>query len=174
MSKFVINDMEKFIDHRGIFHEIPNITGEEIAQYSVSVSKKNVLRGLHYQYMPPMGKQITILKGGILDVAVDLRINSPLYGTHETIRCTPDINGSIYIKPGFAHGFLSLEDDTTILYFQTGLYNPKCEGSINPFDEKLNIDWGISKEECILSDKDRDAEDFLSFSAKNLNWRIIL
>jgi len=173
MSKFKINNNIKFKDSRGSFHEIANITDSTIAQYSISISKKNVLRGLHYQYMPPMGKQINLIKGEILDCIVDLRIDSPLYGTHEIIHCTPEKNNSIYVQPGFAHGFLSLEDDTTILYFQTGLYNPQCEGSIDPFDKKLNINWGINKEECILSDKDKSAESFLSFSTKNLNWRII-
>jgi len=173
MSKFVINNIKKFVDHRGSFHEIPNITETSIAQYSISVSKKNVLRGLHYQYMPSMGKQINVIKGEILDCIVDIRIDSPLFGTHEIIHCTPDKNNSIYVKPGFAHGFLSLADDTTVLYLQTELYNPESDCAINPFSKHLNIDWGIPMSECIVSEKDCNAESFLDFSTKNLNWRII-
>lgn len=166
-------DILRHSDHRGSFFEVPNRTEAEIAQYSVSISNKGVLRGLHYQYQPPMGKQINIIKGSILDCVVDLRLSSPTYGKHKLILCTPEKNSSIYVPPGFAHGFLSLEDDTTILYLQTSLYNKKGEGGICPFDDHLKIDWGITREECVLSEKDSEAESFLEFTAKNFNWSIL-
>lgn len=166
--------LKKYFDERGCFYEIPYLC-ESSAQSSVSISKKNVLRGLHYQYNPPMGKQITVLKGSILDCIVDLRTNSSTYGVHKTILCDSNdgATNSFYVPPGFAHGFLSLEDDTTILYFQTALYNKEGEGAIDPFDSHLNIDWGIERENCILSEKDSNSESFLDFSKKNLNWRIL-
>jgi dTDP-4-dehydrorhamnose 3,5-epimerase len=165
--------IEKFTDSRGEFFEIPNLTSRNIEQYSVSKSKKHVLRGLHYQFNPEMGKQINVIKGSILDCAVDLRRDSPFYGCYEIVKCTPTENNSIYIPPGFAHGFLSLEDDTTLLYLQTSKYNKNGEGAIYPFDDQLKIDWNIDKEKCVISEKDLKAETFLEFTAKNFNWSLI-
>jgi dTDP-4-dehydrorhamnose 3,5-epimerase len=166
------NNFEKFNDDRGCFYEIPNISNEEILQYSVSVSKKNVLRGLHYQYSPPMGKQINIIKGSILDCIVDLRRNSEFYGMHKMVYCSETDNNSLYIPPGFAHGFLSLEEDTTILYFQTSVYNKQGESGINPLDKTLNINWGLNKEDFIISEKDTKAKSFTEFTDTDFNWRI--
>ena len=167
------NNFTKYDDERGCFYEVPNITGTDIAQSSISISKKNVLRGLHFQYSPQMGKQINVLNGSILDCIVDLRLDSANYGTHEMILCSSKDNNSIYVPPGFAHGFLSLEDNTTVMYFQTSLYNKEGEGAICPFDEHLNIDWGIDRIDCIVSEKDKSAQSFVSFSNQNFNWRIL-
>ena len=168
------SELKKYFDNRGCFYEVPYLC-EKPAQVSISVSKKNVLRGLHYQYEPAMGKQINVIKGSILDCIVDLRSESSTYGMHKLMTCSDKkgATNSVYVPPGFAHGFLSLEDDTTILYFQTQLYNKDGEGAINPFDDHLNIDWGISKKDCTLSEKDLNSEGFLDFTKKNFMWRIL-
>ena len=161
-------DIEKHIDDRGFFCELPIVEG--VKQYSISKSKCGVLRGLHYQYHEPMGKQIVVLSGRIIECIVDLRRETPTFGNKYIFECDRDNNSCFYVPVGYAHGFLSVEDNTELLYFQTARYNPRGEGSINPFDETLNINWGIQKEHCLLSERDSNAESFLSFSNKKIEW----
>jgi|11_taG_2_1085331.scaffolds.fasta_scaffold44259_2 dTDP-4-dehydrorhamnose 3,5-epimerase len=162
----------RFSDARGEFFEIPNLTKTKISQYSVSISKKNVIRGIHYQYQPAMGKQLVVLQGSILDCIVDLRKEQSTYGRHEVIKATTEQNSIIYIPPGHGHSFRCLEDNTILLYLQTTKYNKQSEGGIDPFDETLNICWGISKDQAILSEKDIIAEKFEDFSKKYIDWRL--
>lgn len=152
-----------YLDDRGFFTEsynkfIENALKVKFPQDNHSRSKKNVCRGLHYQWSPNMGKLIRVIKGRGLDVAVDLRINSSTFGQHESIYLSEDNFKIVWIPPGFAHGFLSLEEDTHLTYKASELYNKNTEGSINPLCETLNIDWTIDKDCIILSEKDKLAQ----------------
>lgn len=162
--------IKKHKDDRGCFFEVPNITSDNIYQSSISISNKDVLRGLHYQNSPKMGKQINIVQGSIIECILDIRVNSESFGKHMLIHCNSDVNNCIYIPPGFAHGFLSLEDNTIIMYHQTAKYNKLGEGSIDPFDPSLQIEWGISKSDCIMSEKDRNCQSLLQYKNSNISW----
>ena len=155
-------------DERGYFMESYNQKKVEIlikdrfVQDNESVSHKNVLRGLHFQ-LPPhaQSKLIRVIKGSILDIAVDLRKDSSTYGEHFKHVLSGENKKQLYIPVGFAHGFLSLEDDTILNYKCSEYYSASAEASIIWNDPQLNIDWGI--ENPILAEKDQLAENFITF-----------
>ena len=155
-------------DERGYFMESYNQKKVEIlikdrfVQDNESVSHKNVLRGLHFQ-LPPhaQSKLIRVIKGSILDIAVDLRKDSSTYGEHFKHVLSGENKKQLYIPVGFAHGFLSLEDDTILNYKCSDYYSASAEASIIWNDPQLNIDWGI--ENPILAEKDQLAENFITF-----------
>ncbi|MCE1202659.1 MAG: dTDP-4-dehydrorhamnose 3,5-epimerase [Bacteroidia bacterium] len=158
-----------FEDHRGYFFESYNKEkflqkgiDQNFVQDNESKSAKNVLRGLHFQKPPfAQGKLVRVMKGAVLDVAVDIRKMSPTYGKWASIVLTESNKWMYWIPPGFAHGFVTLEDDTVFFYKCTNVYNKASEGSIRWNDPDLNIDWGIT--EPLLSDKDREAPLFRDF-----------
>lgn len=155
-------------DERGYFMESYNekkvhkVIKEKFVQDNESVSKKNVLRGLHLQ-LPPhaQSKLVRVINGSILDVAVDLRKNSSTYGKHFKHILSGKNKKQLYIPVGFAHGFLSLEDDTILNYKCSNYYNTDSERTILWNDPELAIDWGIL--DPILAEKDRLAENFVTF-----------
>lgn len=155
-------------DDRGYFMEAYNqkkveiLIKEQFVQDNESVSQKGVIRGLHFQ-LPPyaQSKLIRVVKGSILDVAVDLRKDSSTYGQHFKQVLSGENKKQLYIPIGFAHGFLSLEDDTILNYKCSDYYNAGAEASILWNDPELNIDWGI--DEPILAEKDQMAENFVTF-----------
>lgn len=140
----------RFHDDRGYFFESFNeekykaVLGDStvFVQDNISCSKKNVLRGLHFQ-LPPFtqGKLVSVLKGKVLDVAVDLRKDSPTYGQHAIVELSAENGLQFYIPPGFAHGFVSLEEDTLFSYKCTNYYSPSHEETLLWNDSKLGIDW---------------------------------
>ncbi|MDF3819114.1 dTDP-4-dehydrorhamnose 3,5-epimerase [Leptospira sp. 96542] len=138
---------------------------ELFKQDNHSKSNKNVLRGLHFQ-APPMeqGKLVRVVKGSVLDVAVDIRKNSVTYGQHVSVTLTEKNHEIFWVPPGFAHGFLTLEDNTEFLYKVTNEYSKETEGGILFNDPHLDINWGISEKDCILSEKDRVLPSFANFS----------
>lgn len=157
-----------YTDERGYFMESYNQKKVEIlikdrfVQDNESVSHKNVLRGLHFQVPPhAQSKLIRVIKGSILDIAVDLRKESSTYGQHFKHVLSGENKKQLYIPVGFAHGFLSLENDTILNYKCSDYYNSSSEGSIIWNDANLNIDWGIDNP--ILADKDQLAENFVTF-----------
>lgn len=155
-------------DDRGFFLEsynsiVQNELNIEFVQDNHSRSKKHVVRGLHYQWEPVMGKLVRVVKGRGYDVIVDIRKDSPTYGQWEKFLLTEDNFNMVWIPGGFAHGFLSLEDDTHLIYKTSGLYNKEADGSINPLCDTLNIDWEVEKDNLILSEKDRQAQSFLDY-----------
>jgi len=162
----VIIQPDKYNDTRGSFSEIFNYDAfcisnleASFVQDNISISKKNILRGLHFQNTPnEQGKLITVIKGVVRDVAVDIRENSSCFGKHFSIELSDQNNTQLWIPPGFAHGFVSLEDDTIVLYKCDNYYNKKSEGGIIWNDPDLNIDWGI--ESPILSEKDKTLPSF--------------
>ena len=149
-----------FKDDRGIFMETfhrdvfeKNGLPTHFAQDNLSVSKKHVLRGLHFQKPPyAQGKLVNVVRGAALDVAVDLRKNSPTFGKWKSVLLTEDNRLIFWIPEGFAHGFVALEDNTVFQYKCTNVYCKESEGSIRWNDPDLNIDWGVSNP--ILSEKD--------------------
>ncbi len=159
-----------FEDDRGYFFESYNrqnflAQGIEatFVQDNESRSMKSVLRGLHFQKPPfSQGKLVRVMRGSVLDVAVDLRRNSPTFGKWASIVLTDKNKWMYWIPEGFAHGFLTLEDNTVFFYKCTSVYNRDAEGSIRWDDPTLNIDWG-KFEKPILSDKDMNAPLFSDF-----------
>lgn len=149
-----------FKDDRGSFLETfsmrwfePFGIQPEFVQDNQSVSKKGVLRGLHFQKPPyAQAKLVRVTSGKALDVAVDIRRESPTYGQHVTCVLDAEHHNLFYIPEGFAHGFVALEENTTFLYKCTNYYNPSSEGGLLWNDPALAIDWGVS--EPLVSPKD--------------------
>ena len=131
-----------------------------------SVSKKNVIRGLHLQFKKPQAKLISVINGKIFDVVLDCRKNSKTFGKHFVINISAKDNMSLYIPEGFAHGFCSLTDDTILYYKNSNYRNKKYEVGISWKDEDLNIRWPVKKP--ILSLRDRKNLSFNKFlNSKN-------
>jgi len=153
-------------DDRGSFMEILKNKDikKEFPFIVCSKSKKNVIRGLHIQTKNPQGKYLTVLKGEILDVVLDLRKKSKTFGKIFKIILSDKNCISIYIPEGFAHGFCSLTDDTLLLYSCTKYRNAKTEIGIKYNDKDLKIKWPIKKP--IVSHKDRNALDFKEYLKK--------
>ena len=140
---------KKFEDERGLFletykksefstHGIP----DTFVQENVSLSKKSVLRGLHYQINPKaQGKLVSVISGSIFDVAVDIRKNSPTFGKYTSIELNSEDIKLFWIPPGFAHGFLSLEDNTRVAYKTTAEYSHEHERGILWNDPGIGIKW---------------------------------
>jgi dTDP-4-dehydrorhamnose 3,5-epimerase len=126
-------------------------------QDNQSFSHKNVLRGLHFQSEHPQGKLVRVINGIILDVAVDIRKNSPTYKQWFSIELSDVNNQMLWIPPGLAHGFLTLSDCATVLYKVTDFRYPEFEKTIMWNDPDLHIDWTI-KNNLILSEKDSKAK----------------
>lgn len=155
-----------FEDNRGYFFESYNssvFTSNGIStsflQDNQSKSDKNVLRGLHFQHPPfAQAKLIQVIKGAVLDVVVDLRKNSKTFGKHFKIKLSEENKTMLYVPIGFAHGFLTLCNDTVFSYKCSNVYQKDYEDALLWNDKTLNIDWGI--ENPILSDKDRVAKTF--------------
>lgn len=149
-----------FGDHRGYFMESFNEAKfaaaglpTDFVQDNQSMSAKNILRGLHFQAPPfAQGKLVRVIKGAVLDVALDIRKNSATYGQHFALELNEANKTMLWIPPGFAHGFLTLVDETIFSYKCTGLYNQSSEGGILWNDPALGINWGIDNP--ILSQKD--------------------
>ncbi len=153
-----------FYDQRGYFLESFNekrfkaLTGQSInfVQDNQSMSSKGVLRGLHFQIGEhQQAKLVSVTKGSVLDVCVDLRQDSPTFGKNFIIILSEENKKQLFIPKGFAHGFLVLEDDTILNYKCDNYYNKESERGIIYNDPSLNIDWNISETNIILSDKDK-------------------
>ena len=148
-----------FKDDRGLFFESFNEGSFEkmglptnFVQDNQSFSIKGVVRGLHFQKAPfAQGKLVRVISGRVLDVAVDIRPESPTFGKHEVFELRSDINNMAYVPEGFAHGFVALED-SIFSYKCTNIYNKESESGILWNDPELGIDWGV--ENPIVSEKD--------------------
>ena len=146
---------KNFYDNRGYFREvlIEKLIKKRFKFIVVSKSKRNVLRGLHMQTKFQQGKFISVVKGKILDVAVDCRKKSKTFGKHFKIILSEKNCKSIYIPPGFIHGFLGLEKENLVIYSCTNYRDKNSEIGINWNDEDLNINWNVKSP--IVSRKDR-------------------
>lgn len=156
--------IDPYVDSRGFFyesfnHEIAEIVGFRPVQESMSMSHKNVVRGLHIQHTPPAAKLVRVLSGRIQDVVVDCR-KGISYGRHASIVLDQTMTGWFFVPVGYAHGFCALQDNTVVNYYVSAMYNPLGEISIDPYSIDLPISWQVTKEEAIQSDKDRNSVDF--------------
>lgn len=160
IPEVIVVESQQFIDDRGFFMEIykksdfdMNGIRLDFKQDAYSCSKKGVVRGLHYQLNPnAQGKLVRVITGKILDIAVDIRKNSPTFKKWVAIELNTDNKLSLYIPPGFAHGFMALEDDTRVVYKLSDEYNPSLDRGIRYNDPDINISW--PEIEPIVSEKD--------------------
>lgn len=168
IQDLIIINPDVFEDERGYFMESYNqqkfaelgIT-IDFVQDNQSFSKQGTLRGLHYQNPPyAQTKLVRVLQGEIIDVAVDIRKNSPTYGQHFTIKLSAENKKQLLIPHGFAHGFSVISETAVVLYKCDQFYNKASEGGIRFDDPTLNIDWGIDLKTAIVSDKDIELPNF--------------
>ncbi|MEE2953868.1 MAG: dTDP-4-dehydrorhamnose 3,5-epimerase [Bacteroidota bacterium] len=172
LESLLVIEPEIFQDERGSFFETwnqfsfqENRLNIKFLQDNQSLSHKGVLRGLHFQNPPfEQGKLVRVIKGAVLDVAVDIRKNSNTYGEYFSIELTGENNKMFWIPPGFAHGFVTLEDNTIFVYKCTNIYNTESERCIIWNDQDLNIDWRNSSP--IVSQKDQEGIRFLDLKSK--------
>ena len=168
----IILQPKVFGDDRGYFFESWNKKtfksidiDLDFVQDNQSLSQKGVLRGLHFQNPPhEQGKLVRVIKGSVIDVAVDIRRMSPTYGQHFKIILSEKNNKSLWIPPGFAHGFAALEENTIFSYKCTGLYNKLSEGTIAWNDKDLNINWDVKNP--LISEKDLISVSFKHFESE--------
>ena len=155
-----------YFDKRGYFKELlkENQINKKFPFIVMSYSKKNVLRGLHLQLNKPQGKFVTVMKGRIFDVAVDLRRGSKNFGKYYANFLSEKNSKSVYIPPGFAHGFLAREKENIVHYYNTNFRSSKHEIGIVWNDPSLKIKWPIKKP--ILSKKDKKNLTFKQFQKK--------
>ncbi|MGZ3696798.1 MAG: dTDP-4-dehydrorhamnose 3,5-epimerase [Bdellovibrionota bacterium] len=163
-------------DQRGFFveryrvdafreHGIPT----EYAQDNHSRSGPGVLRGLHYQWDPPQGKLIGVIRGKIWDVVVDIRADSPTYGKSLGIELSDENACAIWVPAGFAHGFCVTSDGPSDVYYKvTGLYNPKTESGIAWNDPELGVKWPVRNPE--VSQRDKNQKSFAEYRGNPLPW----
>lgn len=153
-----------FEDTRGWFSESWNARtfaeagiAAEFVQDNQSLSRRvHTLRGLHFQTAPhAQGKLVRCIAGRMRDIAVDLRRGSPTYGRHVAVELSAENHVQLWIPPGFAHGFVTLEPDTRIFYKVTDYYAPECDAGVAWDDPDLAVDWGVPAEEVSMSDRDR-------------------
>lgn len=160
-----------FGDHRGYFLESYNSDtfrsvgiDAEFVQDNESCSSAGVLRGLHFQHPPhAQGKLVRVIRGSVWDVAVDIRKDSPTYGAHFGVELSGDNKLQLWIPPGFAHGFYTLEDDTIFAYKCSALYHKASEEAILWNDADLQINWP-SQGTPLVSEKDEQATPFSRFT----------
>lgn len=164
ISGLVIIEPKVFGDHRGYFFESfsqrdfdASVREVRFVQDNESKSSYGVLRGLHFQKPPhAQSKLVRVVKGRVLDVAVDIRRGSPTFGKHVAVELSDENHRQFFIPRGFAHGFVVLSEEVIFQYKCDDFYAPECEGAIAWDDPDLGIDWGIPAEDVILSEKDRN------------------
>ncbi len=154
-------------DSRGVFFEwftdpgFTSMTGHrfDLRQANCSVSSAGVLRGLHFAQLPPsQAKYIACLHGAVFDVVADIRVGSPTFGQWDSVLLDDRDHRSVYISEGLAHGFLALQDDSTVMYLCSAGYNPNREHTIRATDPALGIEWpDTDAGRPVLSDRDADA-----------------
>ena len=162
---------KKFLDSRGYFAEIFNkiqfskISNSEFVQDNQSFSlEKNIFRGLHFQRGEhAQAKWVRVLFGKILDVAVDMRSDSPTYGQYIAVKLSAEKHNQLLIPKRFAHGFSVLSETAVVCYKCDAYYNKEAESGIHPLDHSLNIDWGIPTAKQLISSKDQALLPFIDF-----------
>ncbi len=158
----VIIEPRIFKDARGYFfesfsqREFEEKVGKiQFVQDNESMSSYGVMRGLHFQRPPfTQSKLVRVIRGAVLDVAVDIRKNSPTYGKHVAVELTEDNHRQFFVPRGFAHGFAVLSDEAIFQYKCDNFYAPQADGGISILDGDLGIDWHIPMDKAILSEKD--------------------
>ncbi len=161
-------------DDRGLFYEwfkAPVFAGSAghdltLAQANCSVSSAGTVRGIHFADVPPgQAKYVTCVSGRVRDVIVDIRVGSPTYGQWEAVELNTESRRAVYLSEGLGHGFAALEDNSTVMYLCSTVYNPSAEHEIHPLDPDLGIDWGLGEGLASLSAKDAAAPGLLESQA---------
>ena len=170
----VVIEPARHDDSRGFFSELYNRTALQAAGIDIDIVQENfslsaqqhTVRGLHFQ-LPPFaqGKLVQVVKGRILDVAVDVRAGSPSYGRHVAVELSRDNWRQLWIPAGFAHGFCTLEPDTEVIYRVTAPYSPEHDSGIRWDDPALGIDWPVTAAAAQVSDKDRQLQPLAAFDS---------
>ncbi|MGP3953669.1 dTDP-4-dehydrorhamnose 3,5-epimerase [Streptomyces sp. 7N604] len=162
-------------DSRGTFLEwyrFDRIAGEvghpmRLAQANLSVSKRGVVRGIHFADVPPgQAKYVTCVRGAVLDVVVDLRVGSPTYGVWESVRLDDNDRRALYVSEGLGHGFCALTEGAMVCYLCSDTYNPRSERRVHPHDPQLAIDWRLETTE--LSPADEAAPSLIEARASGI------
>ena len=178
-KEVIIFNNQNYDDLRGSFKESFRLDKIELAikrkiyfcQDNLAQSKKGVIRGLHYQMLPhSQSKLVSVIKGKVLDVIIDIRKGSPTFGKHISVELTDTNHKYIFIPRGFAHGYITLSESSIFHYKVDNYYDKASEGSIFFDDPKLEIDWILPRFEWIVSEKDMNhpsLEDALLFDYKN-------
>ena len=164
--------LREWFKHEDIFKRAGINFG--VQQANLSVSKKGVIRGIHFSFAPEgQSKLVTCVSGSILDVIVDVRPTSKTFGKHLSVELKAQEGRSILIEHGLGHGFISMEDDSAVAYLLSSAFNPKHEAGINPFDPDLKINWQIERlagTAVALSQKDLTAPSLKDhLASKNRN-----
>ena len=158
-----------FPDERGSFMEfyrheaLTEAVGHplDLRQGNLSVSRRGVVRGLHFADVPPsQAKYVTCARGAVLDVVADIRVGSPTFGTWDAVRLDDEGHAAVYVAEGLAHGFVALTEGATVLYLCSAVHSPAGEHGITPLDGDLAVDWGVASP--ILSEKDSAAPTLAS------------
>src|SRR5580700_3426391 len=183
VSDFKISEVKlivpkRFADIRGIFIETwsdklfrSEIANESFVQDNQSMSvKKGTVRGLHFQKAPfAQGKLVRVVRGSILDIAVDIRKGSPSYRQHVATRLDAAEGAQLWVPPGFLHGFCTLEEETEVYYKVTSYYSPSHDAGVLWNDQDLGINWPVEPDSVVLSDRDkrhprlRDLPDYFDY-----------
>ena len=165
----VVLEMPIYRDDRGWFQETYNERRflelglpTDWKQDNLSVSRKYVIRGLHYQLVQPQGKLVRVVSGAVFDVAVDLRRSSPTFGKHVSVELSAENGLAFYIPAGFAHGFTALTEGATFAYKVTDFYEPSGDRTLLWNDPELGIEWPVSAEDAIVSAKDLQGKPWSS------------
>lgn len=151
-------------DDRGTFLEwyqaelVEKATGRPLgpAQANHSVSRRGVVRGIHFADIPPgQAKYVYCPRGAVLDYVVDIRLGSPTFGRYAAVRLDEQERRAVYISEGLGHAFVALTDDASVTYLCSTPYDPKAEHTVNPLDPAIGIDWGLARP--VLSERDAAA-----------------
>lgn len=158
----LIIEPQVYRDSRGAFLETYNERAfaaaglqQHFVQDNLSMSKRHVVRGLHYQVQCAQGKLVQVVQGEVLDAVVDLRRWSPTFGRQVAVRLSGEDHKALWVPPGFAHGFATLSEAAVFSYKTTDFYAPEFERTIVWNDPEIGIDWGLGPEPAIVSEKDR-------------------
>jgi dTDP-4-dehydrorhamnose 3,5-epimerase len=168
---------QQFTDTRGAFLEwyrfdaLQEAVGHplDLRQANLSVSKRGVVRGIHFADVPPgQAKYVTVPRGRIIDYVVDIRVGSPTFGTWDSVVLDDRNRGALYIGEGLGHAFIALDDDTVVSYLVSDVYAPGREHGVTPLDSELGLALPSEITDPILSEKDRDAPTLAQAAAEGL------
>jgi dTDP-4-dehydrorhamnose 3,5-epimerase len=157
---------KQFTDDRGLFLEtyrfdaLSEAVGHaiDVRQVNTSVSRKGVVRGIHFAQVPRgQAKYVTVTRGAVIDYCIDIRVGSPTFGQWDAIRLDDVERRSVYLPEGLGHAFVSLSDDSTVTYLVSDVFQPTREHGINPLDSRIGLTFELPAEELVLSDKDAQA-----------------
>ena len=164
VPEVLLIEPKRFGDERGFFSETfradvveaAGIAERFVQDNHARTEKKGTLRGLHFQAPPSaQGKLVRVTRGAVLDVVVDIRNGSPTYGQHIAVELSDENWRQLYVPAGFAHGYLTLTDDSEVLYKTTAYYQPAAEGGLLWSDAALGIDWRMPVEKILSNDRDK-------------------